>query len=95
MTAVVEVRVCVGSSCHLRGGARTLKLLHSLINDAGVHNEVALRADLCLASCLGAPNVLVDGEPFGGVTPDRAEQFFRERILPKVRNSVCAGDRLD
>ncbi|MEJ5297211.1 MAG: NAD(P)H-dependent oxidoreductase subunit E [Armatimonadota bacterium] len=92
---MVDVRVCVGSSCHLRGGAKTLKLLHTLINDAGVQGQVSLRADLCLASCLGAPNVLVDGEPFGGVTPDRAEDFFRERILPKVRNGVGAGDRLD
>ncbi len=92
---MLDVRVCVGSSCHLRGGAKTLKLLHSLINDAGLQRQVSLRADLCLSSCLGAPNVLVDGEPFGGVTPDRAEEFFRERILSKVRDSVGTGDRLD
>ncbi len=82
---MLEVKVCVGSSCHVRGGAMTLKALKSLIEAYDVLNEVDLHADLCLDNCLQAPNVVVDGTIHGGVTPDRAEQFFREQILSRVR----------
>jgi NADH:ubiquinone oxidoreductase subunit E len=81
---MVEVKVCVGSSCHVRGGAMTLKALKSLIESHDIAGMVDLRADLCLDNCLHAPNVVVDGTLFGGVTPDRAEQFFKDNILSRI-----------
>lgn len=86
--SVLEVKVCVGSSCHVRGGALTLKALKSLIESHGVTDRVDLRADLCLDNCLRAPNVVVDGTLFGGVTPDRAEQFFKDNILSRIEGMV-------
>lgn len=84
MTNKLEVRVCVGSSCHIRGGTKTLRALEALILDANLGSRVELRADLCLDNCLQAPNVVVGGEVHGGVTPDKAEAFFNEHILPQV-----------
>ena len=82
MTKKVEVRVCVGSSCHIRGGTATLRALESLIQKTHLANRVDLKADLCLENCLQAPNVVVDGEIHGGVTPDKAEVFFNDKVLP-------------
>jgi NADH:ubiquinone oxidoreductase subunit E len=81
---LLEVKVCVGSSCHIRGGAKTLKAIKSLIEANGLADQVDLAADLCLDNCMQAPNVLVNGTVFGGITPDKAEQFFIEHILPKA-----------
>lgn len=81
---MVEVKVCLGSSCHIRGGATTLKMFRSLIESLDLMDRVDLMADLCLDNCLQAPNVVVDGVVFGSVTPERAEQFFKEQILPKA-----------
>jgi NADH:ubiquinone oxidoreductase subunit E len=44
-------------------------------------DEVDLAADLCLDNCIQAPNVVVDGVTYGGITPDKAESFFFEHIL--------------
>ncbi|HOK54733.1 MAG TPA: (2Fe-2S) ferredoxin domain-containing protein [Armatimonadota bacterium] len=82
---MLEVRVCVGSSCHIRGGAKTLKTLKSLIESHGLADKVDLSADLCLDNCMQAPNVIVDGAIFGGITPDRAEKFFTDYILKKLQ----------
>jgi NADH:ubiquinone oxidoreductase subunit E len=87
---MLHIKVCVGSSCHIRGGAKTLKALKSLIESHGLFDSVDLAADLCLDNCIQAPNVVVDGITFGGVTPDKAEEFFTETILARVNRDVDA-----
>lgn len=84
MAVKLEVKVCVGSSCHVKGGSKTLKVLESLIDEANLAPRIDLKADLCLGNCLDAPNVVVDGEVHGGVTPERVEAFFNEEIVPRV-----------
>lgn len=81
---MVAVKVCVGSSCHIKGGVQTLKTFRDLIDEYELSGKVDLSADLCLEGCLKAPNVLVDGSIYGGITPDKAEEFFRQRILVRV-----------
>lgn len=92
---MIEVKVCVGSSCHIRGGAKTLKVFKSLIESNDLADQVDLAADLCLDNCLQAPNVLVDGAIFGGVTPDKAEKFFEEYVLDKVKANADKGHNID
>ena len=84
MTNRVEVKVCVGSSCHIRGGTKTLRALEALVQRLDLSDQIDLRADLCLENCLEAPNVVVDGKIHGGVTPERAEEFFKSQILPHL-----------
>ncbi len=81
---MVSIKCCVGSSCHIRGGAKTLKTFRSLIEAHSLEGRVDLAADLCLDNCIQAPNVVVDGVTYGGVTPDKAEAFFAEHILKQV-----------
>lgn len=81
---MIKIRCCVGSSCHIRGGAKTLKILKSLIAQHNLDDQVEIAADLCLDNCIRAPNVVIDGEIFGGVTPDKAEAFFEKHILERV-----------
>lgn len=88
MAEKLELRVCVGSSCHIRGGAKTLRALEALIQAAEMSDRIELRADLCLDNCLEAPNVVVDGTVFGNITPERAEQFFKEEVLSRLNGTV-------
>lgn len=85
MANKLEVKVCVGSSCHIRGGTKTLRALETLIERENLAGKIDLKADLCLNNCLEAPNVVVGGEVHGGVTPERAEELFKEHILPRVQ----------
>ena len=83
---MVEVKVCLGSSCHIRGGAKTLKVFRALIETNDLAGRVDLLGELCFENCLQAPNVVVNGTVFGGVTPERAETFFIEQILHKAES---------
>lgn len=89
---MLEVKVCVGSSCHIKGGAKTLKVFKTLIDENGIGDRVKLVADLCLNNCTHAPNVVVEDMIYGNVTPDRAEQFFIDNILAKVDAHADSGD---
>lgn len=89
---MLQLKVCVGSSCHIRGGAVTLKILKNLIEKHELERVIDLAADLCLDNCIQAPNVVVDGTIYGGITPDKAEEFFNTQILPKVNDYAEPGD---
>ncbi len=82
---VIELRVCVGSSCHLKGGTETLKAFEALIDREHVSDKIVLKADLCLDNCLEAPNIVLDDCVYGGITPERVSAFFEETVLPMVK----------
>ena len=81
----LELKVCVGSSCHVKGAADTLKSLEKLIRANNIEKLIDLRAELCLANCVEAPNVMVNDKVYGGITPDIVESFFEEVILQQVK----------
>ena len=85
MAVKLVIKVCVGSSCHIRGGTKTLRALETLIEKAKLTAHIDLKADLCLDNCMEAPNVVVGEDLHGGITPDRAEEFFKVHILPRVQ----------
>ncbi len=85
MPKKLEIKVCVGSSCHIRGGTKTLRALETLIQESNLTNRIDLKADLCLENCLAAPNVVLDGEVHGGVTPEVVEEFFSNQVLPRLK----------
>ena len=61
-------------------------MFRSLIEANDLADRVDLLGELCLDNCLQAPNVVVNGKVFGSVTPERAETFFMEEILPKAES---------
>ncbi len=61
-----------------------MKILKELIARHNLEGKVEIAADLCLDNCIRAPNVVIDDEIFGGVTPDKAETFFEKYILERV-----------
>jgi len=68
------VRVCRGTACHVRGGAR---ILHEVEKQLGVKSgettddlEYSLETIACFGSCALAPVVVVDDDVYGRVTPN-------------------------
>ena len=73
--------VCLGTACHVRGGARILqKLERDLGVEAGGTTE-DLRFTVGTARCLGAcamgPLVVVDGKYEGHMNPDKVERVLK------------------
>ncbi len=80
----MKVTVCIGSSCHLKGSRQVVEQLQALVAENGLKDEVELGGTFCMGQCQRGVCVTVDDE-FHSVTPESAEEFFKEHILGKLR----------
>jgi len=76
-----QVKVCLGPTCKLRGGAR---LVESLSNRLGVEPgyttkdmEFSLETVGCLGSCAQAPVMMVDDKYFGRTSVDKVPKILK------------------
>ena len=81
----MELLVCVGSACHLRGAHQVLEECTHLIREFDLETTLQLRAGFCQGKCTDGVNLLIDGESIGGVFPGKVHEIFRSVILPRLR----------
>jgi NADH-quinone oxidoreductase subunit E len=76
-----QVKVCLGTTCHLRGGGR---LVESLSNRLGVEPgyttkdmQFSLETVGCLGSCAQAPVMMIDDKYFGRSSVDKVPKILK------------------
>lgn len=74
---MLEITVCVGSSCHLKGAYDVIKRFQRLIPEYGLKDKVELKAGFCLGKCTEAVTVKVGNEYFTSLTPDEVENVLK------------------
>ena len=78
---MTEIRVCIGTSCHLKGSYNIIQTFQQLIEEHGLHGRVDLRAGFCMKSCNQAGvTVNLNGDKYN-ITAETAYAFFKENIL--------------
>ncbi len=58
---MVSIKVCVGSSCHLKGSYDVITAFKDVLKKYGVEDLVDLQASFCLGHCAKGVNVAADG----------------------------------
>lgn len=81
---MLNVTVCIGSSCHLKGSRQVVEQLQKLIAEHEVGEKVELGGTFCMGKCQKGVCVTV-GEEFYSVTPETVVDFFNNDVLPKVK----------
>ena len=81
----MTLKVCVGSSCHLKGSYAVIEELKKVIAEYGLEKEINLEAGFCLGHCSAGVTVKVDDEYIEGLSEQNARDIFIEKILPRVR----------
>jgi NADH-quinone oxidoreductase subunit G len=81
----VEVSVCVGRNCYLRGSSDILQKFTNeiLVRDLG--KRVNLRAAFCFENCSKGPTVHIDGQEYSEVQPDDVDRLLDEAVAKKTR----------
>lgn len=79
------IRVCVGSSCHLKGSSEIIELLQKAVEDYHLQQEVTLAGSFCIGKCnrLGV-TLQVDDDIHTGITKETFKEFFSEHVLSKL-----------
>lgn len=81
---MIEVSVCIGSACHLKGSYNVIQTLQQRIEEKGLHDKIELKAAFCMKQCQNpGVAVTIDGDSFS-VAPEEAGKFFNTVLLPKL-----------
>ena len=82
----MEVKICVGSSCHIKGSAEIVDLLTKALKKNGLDGCVSLSGSFCTGQCnREGVTVRVGDEVCTGITRENFEAFFEEKILSAFR----------
>jgi NADH-quinone oxidoreductase subunit G len=76
----VEVCVCVGTNCYVKGSQDLLRAVMQHVSAEGLNDRVAVRATFCLERCGHGPNVAIDGEVHSGCTLAKVQQALAAKL---------------
>jgi len=78
---MVELSICVGSACHLKGSYDVIEKFKDYVNDNNLTNSVVIKAAFCLGHCTEAVSVKFNDKIYS-VEPETVESFF-ENVVKK------------
>jgi len=75
------IQVCMGTACHVRGGARIVDKMARDLNikpgDTTKDMKFTLETVNCLGACALGPIVVVDGEYHGQMNPPKWDKIYK------------------
>lgn len=83
---MVEVKICVGSSCHLKGSEELVNAFQNKLTACGYEDDVLLSGSFCLGRCnRNGVTVSVNDMVYEGVTAEKFDEFFDSAVLPEIK----------
>ncbi len=77
------VKVCRGTACHVRGGARILREAEKQLGikpgETSDDHEYTLETVACIGACALAPTMVVDKETHGQMNTKKVAELFSDR----------------
>lgn len=84
----MDVSVCIGSSCHLKGSYDIIKCFQQLVEEKKLSDVVNLNAAFCLGHCTNGVTIRVGERIVTGVNRDNASEIFEKYVEP-----ACGSQR--
>ena len=82
---VVDIVVCLGSSCFARGNSEILAVLQQYAQSHGSKASVRLTGRLCQDECKQGPNLKIGGEFHHNITAARLRELLQQLDGPPRR----------
>ena len=80
---MVNVTVCIGSSCHLKGSRDIVEQLKALIQERHLEDKINLAGTFCMGNCMNGVSLTIDGEVFS-LKPENTKTFFEKEIVVRL-----------
>jgi NADH:ubiquinone oxidoreductase subunit E len=81
---MLQVFICVGSSCHLKGSYQIIKSFEELIKEKKLDDQVELKASFCLGHCTKGVSVKVEDEFIEGLNITNVKEMFEKYIVRRL-----------
>lgn len=80
----MELKVCVGSACHLKNSRVVIEEFKRLISENNLEDKITLMGSFCMGKCgEKGVSVMADNE-FYSVIPEETETFFNEKVRGRL-----------
>jgi NADH:ubiquinone oxidoreductase subunit E len=81
---MLELCVCIGSSCHIKGSYNIIQTFQQLIEEKSLHDKISFKSSFCQKQCQHpGVAVSVDGTVHQ-VSTEKAKEFFITEVMIKV-----------
>jgi NADH:ubiquinone oxidoreductase subunit E len=81
---MLELCVCIGSSCHIKGAYNLIQTFQQLIEEKDLHHRINFKSSFCMRQCQNpGVAVSVDGQ-IHHVTSGGGEDFFRKEVEARL-----------
>lgn len=77
----MEIYVCIGSSCHIKGSYQIISALKNLIAEKGLEERVQLNGSFCLGHCEDGVSAKFNGVVVTGLTVENIGEIFERHVL--------------
>lgn len=83
---MLQIFICVGSSCHLKGSYQIIKMFEELIKLNHLEDRAELKASFCLGHCTKGVSAKVEGEFIENLTVSNVKEKFEEYVVRRLSN---------
>ena len=80
----MNIYICVGSSCHLKGSYDIIQLMKEAIEAHRLEDKITLSAAFCLGHCTDGVSVKINDDIICGVSKESFNDFFDNQVLPHI-----------
>lgn len=80
---MIKLKVCIGSSCHLKGSRQVVEKLQELIQKNNMADKIDFSGHFCMNNCQNGVCVTLDDVIYS-LTPEDTETFFNTEIAGKA-----------
>ncbi len=89
--APIDVGVCLGTSCYLKGSFHLLEGLSAELRKRGLSERFRIKARFCTDQCAGGPNVVVGTNVINQVDPANPVAFIDTYLIPALDAATGKG----
>jgi NADH:ubiquinone oxidoreductase subunit E len=85
---MLELCVCIGSSCHIKGAYNLIQTFQQLIEEKDLHDRINFKSSFCMRQCRNpGVAVSVDGQ-IHHVTSGGGAEFFRKEVEARLNGKL-------
>lgn len=84
----MDIRVCIGSSCHLKGSRDIINRLNYLLSVNKLENLVELKGTFCTGDCTCKGVKVKCNDRVYSVQSDDVDAFFKEIVIPSIPKAI-------
>ena len=81
---MIELTVCIGTSCHQRGAEKVIKIFKNLIAANNADVKVSLKGNFCMGKCSESRVQVRVNDVSYDTNPEEAKLFFLNIVMNKV-----------